>query len=70
MLEDQMDLGIKIGNKNGGIHNGDDFCGLYRSDSTLYLVKRDLNNSANDIAEYLSSRLFNKIAPGYGAEIN
>lgn len=70
MPMDVADLGVRIGAKRGGVHKGDAFCGLYKKDDTIYLVKRDLDKSANDIAEYLSSKLFQHTSPGTGAELN
>lgn len=63
-------LGKKIANKKGGVHKGDPYCGLYKNNDNRYLVKRDGQNPANDVAEYLSAKIFHCIAPGYGAEIN
>lgn len=70
MPMDVADLGARIGVKRGGIHKGDTFCGVYKKEDTVYLVKRDLDKPANDIAEYLSSKLFEHTAPGTGAELN
>lgn len=70
MYENLEELGKKIDEKKGGVHKGDLYCGLYKKNSAVYLVKRDRENPANNIAEYLGSKIFNIATPNYGAEIN
>ena len=62
---------VRHGDKVGGARGSGDLGGIYkfREDGRLALIKRDPESPNFDIAEYMSSRVFQKIAPGYGAKV-
>lgn len=62
-------FGLRVGLKSGGIHASDPNGGIFQAAGDKFLIKRDLKNPSNDIAEYIASKIFNAIAPGLGAEI-
>jgi len=59
--------GIRIGQKEGGIHAPDPDGGRYTNDKNTYLIKRDGEKPQYDIAEYLAGCIFSKTSPGSGA---
>jgi hypothetical protein len=63
------DYGIRKSQKKGGIHAPHPDGGIFKAEEDTYLIKRDAKKPENDIAEFLTSRVFQKLAPGSGAEI-
>ena len=65
--------GDRQGQKMGGIHAADPDGGRYKlqknGETDVFLIKRDTQKGQNDIAEYLAASIFQKTAPGYGAEV-
>lgn len=68
-------FGEYAGEKKGGVHAGDPLGGRYdKKDregnvTDRYLIKREMQDASNDIAEYMASKIFAAVAPGQGAEL-
>lgn len=62
-------FGERKGSKTGGIHKSDPSGGIYQTKDDTYLIKRDVSKSQNDVAEYLSAKIFEETAKNSGAEI-
>ncbi|KGP62436.1 hypothetical protein EP47_01560 [Legionella norrlandica] len=62
-------FGQYFGPKVGGIHSPDPAGGIFKTSCNTFLIKRDNIKPANDIAEFIASRLFEVTAPEFGAEV-
>ena len=59
----------KVEKKSGGARGGGEYGGIYTDGSKKALVKQDQESPNFDIAEYMSSKIFEAISPGTGATV-